>query len=245
MNDRAVAVFGQYDFEVNSTRKGRGAIIAETDKGIFSLCEYAGREDRLLLGKKVLDRMEASGFSYVDNYVPNKEGGLSVLDYEGKKYVVKRYIEGRECNANDESECMKLAGEIASMHRIMEFGGDFLTELSLCNVEIPAGSFCKKESEEEESASKEPDQSRFRALLKLEEDTLVRDFSKRELELHRARTFMRKQARKGDFELLFLREYPYFEQRAREAEACLSEECLKKLRKEVLEKGMFCHGECN
>ena len=37
VNDRAVAVLNQYDIEVNITRKGRGAIIADTNKGVFYL----------------------------------------------------------------------------------------------------------------------------------------------------------------------------------------------------------------
>ena len=43
MNDRAVAVFEQYDFEIEQTKKARGAIVAITDIGPVALWEYTGK----------------------------------------------------------------------------------------------------------------------------------------------------------------------------------------------------------
>ncbi len=213
MNDRAVVVLEQYDFNVNSTRKGRGVIIAETDKGMISLSEYGGRTERLLLCKNVCDCIEAAGFGNIDNLIPSKEDTLFVTDMDGKNYIVKRYVEGRECNVTDERECRYIVGEIAKLHHIMEFGE------SLCAL-----------CEEEENPEKEP---------------VIRDFSKREAELNRVRSFIRKQSKKGEFELAFLKEFGYFEGVAREAAAYLSEECLKRLSESVRKRGMYCHGECN
>ena len=42
MNDRAVSVLSEYDFEVIRTWKGRGAILFETPEGIRILKEYTG-----------------------------------------------------------------------------------------------------------------------------------------------------------------------------------------------------------
>ena len=203
MNDRAVAVLEQYDLNVNSTRKARGAIIAETDKGIVSLWEYTGKTERLLLCKAVCDRMEESGFCGIDNLIPNKEEGLFVTDTDGKNYVVKKYVEGRECDVTDGRESRYIIGEIAKLHRIMEFG---------------------------EIQGAEPS---------------IRDFSKREAELNRVRSFIRKQSKKGEFELSFLKEYSYFENLAKEAADLLDESCLARLSNMVKERGMYCHGECN
>lgn len=213
MNDRAVAVLEQYDLDVKNTRKGRGVIIAETDKGIISLSEYMGRTERLFLCKGVCDRMEASGFYNIDNLIPNREGALFVTDLDGKNYIVKRYIEGRECNVADEKECRYIVGEIAKLHHIMEFG----------NVPI-----------EQVMEGEDPEKELF-----------VRDFSKREAELNRVRTFIRKQSKKGEFELAFLKEFSYFERIAKEAAAFLDEQCLKMLSEKVKLRGMYCHGECN
>lgn len=226
MNDRAVAVLEQYDFVVNNTRKGRGAIIAETDKGMIGLWEYVGKTERLFLCKDVCDRMEASGFCNIDNLVPNKEGALFVTDLDGKNYVVKKYVDGRECDVSDGRECRYIVGEIARMHRIMEFG----EVLGL------------RKSEE---AGTESDIENERETEGIMHDPVIRDFSKRGAELNRVRSFIRKQSKKGEFELAFLKQYAYFDELAKEAGRFLDEACLERLSDRVAQKGMYCHGECN
>lgn len=217
MNDRAVAVLDQYDFTVNTAKKGRGIMIVETDKGVISLSEYTGRTERLFLCREVCDRVEASGFCKIDNLIPNKEGLLYVTDSDGKNYIVKKYVEGSECNVTNEKECRYIVGEIAKLHQIMEFGETL-----------------KGVGDAEDLGEAESDK-----------EMLIRDFSKRDAELNRVRSFIRKQSKKGEFELSFLKEYNYFEKNAKEAESFLDENCLKRLSTAVKEKGMYCHGECN
>lgn len=217
MNDRAVAVLDQYDFTVNTAKKGRGIMIVETDKGVISLSEYTGRTERLFLCREVCDRVESSGFCKIDNLIPNKEGLLYVTDSDGKNYIVKKYVEGSECNVTNEKECRYIVGEIAKLHQIMEFGETL-----------------KGVGDAEDLGEAESDK-----------EMLIRDFSKRDAELNRVRSFIRKQSKKGEFELSFLKEYNYFEKNAKEAESFLDENCLKRLSAAVKEKGMYCHGECN
>lgn len=217
MNDRAVAVLEQYDFTVNAAKKGRGSMIVDTDKGMISLSEYAGRKERLSLCKEVCDRVEASGFCRADSLIPNKEGLLYATDCDGKTYIVKKYVEGSECNAANDRECRYIVGEIAKLHQIMEFG------------------------KEPEAAMQENGVTQTSP----DKEMLIRDFSKREAELSRVRAFIRKQSKKGEFELFFLKEYGYFEQNAKDAEHFLSDDCLQRLSAMVREKGMYCHGECN
>lgn len=208
MNDRAIVVLEQYDLEVFDTRKGRGVMIVDTDKGLVTLSEYTGKLERLSLYKVICDRLEADGLSNIDNLMPNAENLLYVTDADGKNYVVKRYVEGRECDVANEKECRRMVKEIAKLHHMMEFG----------------------EILQPENAETEP---------------IIRNFSKREAELLRVRSFIRKQSKKGEFELAFLKEYTYFENVAKQAAALLSAECLEELSKLVKEKGMYCHGECN
>ena len=46
MNDRAVALLEQYEIEVLRTRKGRGAILCDTQQGCLIFKEYTGREEQ-------------------------------------------------------------------------------------------------------------------------------------------------------------------------------------------------------
>ena len=47
MNDRAVALLEQYDVEVLRTRKGRGVILCDTNRGLLVFKEYEGNEAKL------------------------------------------------------------------------------------------------------------------------------------------------------------------------------------------------------
>ena len=61
MNDRAVALLEQYEIEVLRTRKGRGAILCDTQQGCLIFKEYTGREEQLRLQEQVLKHLEACG----------------------------------------------------------------------------------------------------------------------------------------------------------------------------------------
>lgn len=204
MNDRAVAVFEQYDFEIEQTKKARGAIVAITDIGPVALWEYTGKTEKLQNYKAVCDKLCELGFPYADNLIENTQGQLYVTDYDGKRYIVKKHFDGRECDVYNVEDCRFIVGELAKLHKLMEFGEDFTSETAI-----------------------------------------VRDFSKRETELLRVRSFMRRVSQKGEFEMCFLKEYPYFEEVAKEATAVLNPECLMRLTELVQKRGMFCHGDCN
>ena len=47
VNDRAIALLEQYEIELHQTRKGRGAILCETDKGLLIFKEYLGNPEKL------------------------------------------------------------------------------------------------------------------------------------------------------------------------------------------------------
>ena len=57
MNDRAVELLEQYEIEVLRTRKGRGAILCETNRGCLILKEYAGSQERIALQDRLLKQV--------------------------------------------------------------------------------------------------------------------------------------------------------------------------------------------
>lgn len=76
MNDWNTEVIGQYELEVESLRKGRGAWIFETDRGLKLLKEYKGTVKRLEFEEKVLKTVEECESLQVDQYMRNREGEL-------------------------------------------------------------------------------------------------------------------------------------------------------------------------
>lgn len=61
MNDRAVVLLEQYEIEVLRTRKGRGAILCDTQQGCLIFKEYTGREEQLCLQEQVLKHLGGTG----------------------------------------------------------------------------------------------------------------------------------------------------------------------------------------
>ena len=83
MNDRAVALLEQYEIEVLRTRKGRGAILCDTQQGCLIFKEYTGREEQLRLQEQVLKHLEDCGNISAERLLATREGALSVTDRDG------------------------------------------------------------------------------------------------------------------------------------------------------------------
>lgn len=120
MNDRAVGLLEQYDIEVLRTRKGRGAILCDTDRGCLIFKEYTGNENRIHMQNRLLNHINETGSVQVESILSTKEGGLLVKDGDGTAYVLKTYREGRECNIYEKGECTEAVRLLARLHKCME-----------------------------------------------------------------------------------------------------------------------------
>lgn len=127
MNDRAAGLLEQYDVEVLRTRRGRGALLCDTDKGCLIFREYGGNANRLCVQNKLLNHIKEAGVQ-AEEILPTREGELSVKDTDGTSYILKTYREGRECNLYEKSECIEAVRLLAGLHRCMELPaeGDLL-----------------------------------------------------------------------------------------------------------------------
>lgn len=119
MNDRAVSVLNNYEFQVLRTWKGRGSILCETDQGIRILKEYNGTADKLESLQRLLQMVKNNGFLGVEEIVRNKEGELLCSDTDHSTYYVKTYFEGHECNIKEDSERVYAIKTLASLHKSM------------------------------------------------------------------------------------------------------------------------------
>lgn len=119
MNDKAVALLEQYDIEVNRIRKGRGAFLCDTNKGVLIFKEYAGTEGHLNLQNQIQQYVIGQNPVHTDEIIPTKEGALFVKDKEGISYILKTYFEGRECNIYEREECILAMELLAKLHSSM------------------------------------------------------------------------------------------------------------------------------
>lgn len=126
MNDRAIGLLEQYEAEVLRTRKGRGAIICDTNQGCLIFKEYTGNEDRITMQNRLLTHIGNQGRIRVEAILPTREGSLFVRDGDGTKYILKTYQEGRECNIYDRAECLEAVRVLAQLHECMELPEELL-----------------------------------------------------------------------------------------------------------------------
>ncbi len=126
VNDRAVELLEQYEIEVLRTRKGRGAIVCDTDQGCLIFREYSGSQDRIELQDRLLKQIRDAGLVNVEAIIPSKEGSLFVRDNDGTKYVLKTWQDGRECSIHDKEECVEAVRILARLHSCMELPADCL-----------------------------------------------------------------------------------------------------------------------
>ena len=119
MNDWNTEVTGQYELEVENLRKGRGAWILETDRGLKLLKEYKGSVKRLEFEEMVLDVVKDVGTLKVDQYVRNREGELLSTAGDGTRFIVKSWFSDRECDLKDTREILSAVRQIAVLHKLL------------------------------------------------------------------------------------------------------------------------------
>ena len=119
MREYELEVLEQYDVEVISTRKIRGAFFCETNKGTMVLKEARISEGRALLLHTMLEYLETQGYSNVDTPIFNKEKHLISVSRDQTRYLLKKWYSGRECDVRREGDVLEAARGLARLHQKM------------------------------------------------------------------------------------------------------------------------------
>ena len=119
MNERDLAVLDQYELTVGETHRGRGFYICVTDQGKKLLQEYHGSEKKARLQQRLLRQLAESGYPNVDIPVANREGAVVTRDKDGGCFILKNWVEGRECDVFRQEELKSSAANLARLHRLM------------------------------------------------------------------------------------------------------------------------------
>lgn len=117
MNDKSLEVLSQYDLVLQDTKKGRGALILYTDKGIKFLREYIGSGRHIEWAAPIIEAICEGGQILIDKYVKNNEGEYVSEAPDKKKYIVKEWFEYRECDVRDSSDIVNAVRLLAKFHK--------------------------------------------------------------------------------------------------------------------------------
>lgn len=120
MQDYELSVLEQYPINVKSTRKTRGAFFCDTEQGFFLLREAGMSERQLLVMRHLCLYLEQEGKLRTDLPVANCEGSYISVSQEGKKYILKQWLKGRECDIRKSRDLMEGTVNLAHLHRFMQ-----------------------------------------------------------------------------------------------------------------------------
>lgn len=242
MREYELEVLEQYDIEVMSTRKIRGAFFCETNEGTMVLKEAAVSERRALLLYTLLCHLESEGYPNVDIPVLNREKGL-VSTFRGQsKYMLKKWYIGRECDVRRETDVLEACRNLARLHKMMRW-----PETAL---DLPENAPRQQETapHSSEAVSHQPGTA-----LHQSENTLCppvgrhlkQEFLCHNRELKKVRNYIRNKVNKGEFEYLFLKYFENMYQLAAKVTKRLEGSEYEKLYQDSLSEGLLVHGDYN
>ncbi|MEG0215222.1 MAG: MarR family transcriptional regulator, partial [Hungatella sp.] len=134
MKDYETGVLEQYHIEVNSTRKIRGAVLCDTAQGWFLLKEAGVSLKRISMLQKLYENLQETGLRLVDRLIENTEGNLISIGEDGRKYWLKQWFCGRECDIRKEYELTEAVKNLTGLHSRLRgmFPEEEFQEINLC-----------------------------------------------------------------------------------------------------------------
>ncbi|MDO5402458.1 MAG: CotS family spore coat protein [Eubacteriales bacterium] len=229
MNDKSLDVLRQYDLEVNQVGRGRGGMLLDTKAGVklFLECEkpdkYYEREN--LITQSLVE----TGFSNVDTILKNREGKLVTEAEDGRRYVVKDWFMGRECNTKSIDEICRAVEMLGELH-------NSLNKLDFRSKQEDAGLVCVAEVKDEDHSGG----------VKRQEVTAMKNVSERHMkELKLASNYLRNKRNKSEFEQIAYKNIGSFYQEAALAVKRMDKQEMTKRFCQAVESGEMCHGNYN
>lgn len=124
MRDYGVSVLEQYDIDVDSTRRVRGAVLCNTNKGLCLLKEMKMTPERTQFLISLYEKMQDNPYFEVDTPLANSEGNYISQAEDGTTYILKKWFDASECDLRRESEVIEGAKVLAHLHKIMHLTPD-------------------------------------------------------------------------------------------------------------------------
>lgn len=112
-------ILEQYHIDIRSTRKIRGAVLCDTEQGLYLLKEVTVSPERIEALCELYKQLEKQEWCGVDKILENCEGNCITAQENGNKYILKRWFQGRECDIRKPGELLGASGALAKLHMIM------------------------------------------------------------------------------------------------------------------------------
>ncbi|WP_165868549.1 CotS family spore coat protein [Natranaerovirga hydrolytica] len=200
-------IMEKYGFKVKAYHRGRGSFICETDKGIKLLKEMETTVNKTWFSYYVKKHLINNDYNQVDQYILMED--KPYYEEKDKKYIVKNWFEGRECNLYDEKETLLAVKNLAKLHKTLQY------------VSVPEDK------------------------LQVTSNSFTYNLKKHNKELKRVRKYIRNKSRYADFDILFLKNFMYYYEKAKESVNNFEELDYNLLIREANTKTQICHNDYN
>lgn len=120
MQEHESNILQQYDIEIRSTRKTRGAVLCDTEQGLYLLKEVRAQPERIRALGELYDYLESQTWCKVDGIIKNRDGTYISEVENGTKYILKKWYSGRECDVKKPGEVLEAVGMLAKLHLVMQ-----------------------------------------------------------------------------------------------------------------------------
>jgi spore coat protein I len=219
MYERDTAMLEQYDLTVKNIKKVRSGWLCIAQEGLFLWKEGSAKEERLSLENWICEKSCEMGLSHMwnqaggsgelrlDHFVRNKEGQLLTTDGFGRKFVLKTWTEGHECEVKNVEDFYTGARAAACMHQMFRM---IKPELEKQQT---------KQSVQDSNGEVEVPVVKLLAVQESYEDL----WNRRRREISRVQSYVRKRNNKNSFEQILMKETPYYAKQAQKALELLPE----------------------
>lgn len=257
MEDKYEEVLAQYPIQYKSKRRVRGAVLLETEDGLLLLRSYNGHRNHLGVEEQIKRHLMGQGYPYVDLAVENGQGELLSRDGLGGLWIMRRWYTGRECDIHDAKEVCQAAAHLGNLHQMLVLPEDFLGEQTEEKGQ-KAGNLCSNDgniaesmtiaggndsSDSQTDAGSNARNSESHTAQRRQEQVY---FTKRNRELKRIHTYIRKKRRKNEMELGLLNAFSYYYEQGCEAEKIDAEgDVYRNLYQQALQQRQYIHGSYN
>ena len=235
MDDKIEEILAQYPVQIESRKRIRGAILLETREGQYLLREYNGSASRLEREERIKESLMSHGYRKVDKALANKQGELLTRDGSGNIWLMKRWFAGRECDLKDAKQVCRAMSHLAMLHLWMSEQQEDIRTQQTENAEELTSS-----GRETDLGGEELQAAEVTAF------TPIDFFGRRNRELKRVHTYIRKKRRKNEMELALLDAFAHYYEQGCEAEQLeTAEHNYDYLQREAAEQGKLMHGSYN
>ena len=119
MRESSLDILEQYNIEVSGIKKIRGAVLCDTDEGVFLLKEVRFSEYKMQVVNSLQECLIRKGYDTIDKILKNKEGQMLTKTEDGSSYILKKWFLGKECDVKKEKEILQAVREMAKLHLFM------------------------------------------------------------------------------------------------------------------------------